>query len=66
MELSVLMNLSGYSDLEKDLVIGYIEMAELNLMIARESFNAESEAYRISLGESKRNGAACNDRKDGE
>ncbi|CAD2073590.1 antitoxin MazE [Jeotgalicoccus meleagridis] len=60
------MNLSGYSELEKELVVGYLEMAELNLMIARESFSAECEAYHVSLLDLKSNGAACNDRKDGE
>ena len=46
MELNVLSDSSANNEFEKALINGYIEMAEINLLIARESFYAESEAYR--------------------
>ena len=57
---------SANNDFEKALVNGYMEMAEINLLIARESFCAESEAYRIGVSFTERKCAACNDSKDGE
>ncbi|CEA03394.1 hypothetical protein BN1048_02068 [Jeotgalicoccus saudimassiliensis] len=53
-------------EFEKALVNGYIEMAEINLLIAREGFYAESEAYRTGISVTEREFAACNDSKDGE
>ena len=66
MGLTVLSNSSANSEFDKALVNGYIEMAEINLLIARESFYAESEAYRIGITVTERECAACNDSKDGE
>lgn len=57
---------SANNEFEKALVNGYIEMAEINLLIARESFHAESEAHRIGITVTERECAACNDSKDGE
>ena len=66
MGLTVLSNSSANSEFEKALVNGYIEMAEINLLIAREGFYAESEAYRNVISVTERKCAACNDSKDGE
>lgn len=59
-------NSSANNELERALVNGYIEMAEINLIIARESFHAESEAHRISIADNQWKCASCNDSKDGE
>ena len=66
MELTVLSDSSVSKEFEKALVNGYIEMAEINLLIAREGFYAESEAYRTGISVTERECAACNDSKDGE
>ena len=66
MELTILSDSSANNEFEKALVNGYIEMAEINLLIARESFHAESEAYRIGITVTELESAACNDSKDGE
>lgn len=57
---------SANNEFEKALVNGYIEMAEINLLIARESFHAESEAHSIGITVTERECVACNDSKDGE
>lgn len=59
-------NSSANNDLERALINGYIEMSEINLLIARESFHIESEAYRLSVIENQQYCTACNDSKDGE
>lgn len=66
MELTALSNLSGKNEFEKALIEGYIEMSEINLLIARESFHMESEAYCVNYIKSERYCAASNDSKDGE
>ena len=66
MELNVLSDSSANNEFEKALINGYIEMAEINLLIARESFYAESEAYRGCIADSQWKSASCNDSKDGE
>lgn len=66
MELTVLSNSPANNELERALINGYIEMSEINLLISRENFHVESEAYRVSVIENQQYYAACNDSKDGE
>lgn len=54
------------NELERALIEGYIEMSEINLSIARESFHMESEASCVNYIKNELYCATSNDSKDGE